>query len=195
MSLSAMCSMTGGTVKKHLKAAILGLGLATPWLHIPTCAAQQNKPAPSAPIPAQILMAKKVFVANGGGDESRDESASYTGGPNRAYNEFYAAMKIWRRYELVASPMDADLVFEIRLTVVQVQRERVMQDDATAYDPQLRLVIRDLKTHQTLWGRTEHAQAAVLQSNRDNNFEQALSAIVAEVKRIAGPGTAASAKN
>ena len=180
---------------KYLKVAVLCLGLATLWQTIATCAEQQHKPAPPAPIPAQILTAKKVFVANGGGDESRDESASYTGGPNRAYNEFYSAMQSWGRYELVASPADADLVLEIRLTVIQVQRERVMADDATAYDPQLRLVIRDVKTHQTLWGRTEHVQAAVLQSNRDNNFQQALSAIVAEAKRIAGPGTEAPAKN
>ena len=30
------------------------------------------------------------------------------------YNEFYAAMKSWGRYELVSSPADADMVFEIR---------------------------------------------------------------------------------
>lgn len=182
-------------MSKHLGVAVLCLGLTTPWLYIPICAAQQHKLAPPAPIPAQVLTAKTVFIANGGGDESRDESASYTGGPNRAYNEFYAAMKTWGRYELVASPADADLVLEIQLTVIQVQRERVMADDATAYDPQIRLVIRDVKTRQTLWGRTEHVQAAVLQSNRDNNFQQAMSAIVAEVKRIAGPATDTPAKN
>jgi len=180
---------------KHLKAAILCLGLATLLLHIPVCAAQQQKPAPPAPIPAQILSATKVFVANGGGDESRDEGASYSGKPDRAYNEFYAAMKTWGRYELVASPADADLVFEISLTVFQFQRERVMEDNATAYDPQLRLVIRDVKTQQVLWGLTEHPQTAVLKNNRDNNFEHALAAIVAEVKRIAGAGAAAPAKN
>jgi len=38
-----------------------------------------------------------------------------------------------------------------------------------------------------LWGRTEHAQGAVLQSNRDKNFEQALASIVADVQKIAGP--------
>jgi hypothetical protein len=173
---------------KHLKTAVLCLGLATLLLHIPISAAQQPKPAPLAPIPAQILTAAKIFIANGGGDESRDEGAAYTGRTDRAYNEFYAAMKTWGRYELVASPTDADLVFEISLTVFQLQRERVMEDNASAYDPQLRLVIRDAKTHQTLWGLTEHPQTAVLKNNRDNNFEQAMAAIVTEAKRIAGPG-------
>ncbi len=181
-------------MRKHLKAAILYLVLAT-LLHTPAGTAQQHKPAPPAPIPAQILSATKVFIANGGGDESRDEGAFYTGGPNRAYNEFYAAMQAWKHYELVASPTDADLIFEIRFTVFQLQRERVMQDDAGAYDPQLRIVIRDPKTHQTLWGLTEHPKTAVLQSNRDNNFEIALAAIVAEVEKIAGPGYFAPAKN
>jgi hypothetical protein len=40
---------------------------------------------------------------------------------------------------------------------------------------------------------TEHAQGAVLQSNRDKNFELAMAAVVAQVQRIAGP--AAPAKN
>jgi hypothetical protein len=48
------------------------------------------------------------------------------------------------------------------------------------------LVIRDVKTRETLCGLTEHAQGAVLQSNRHKNFEQALGAVVAEAQRIAG---------
>jgi hypothetical protein len=178
---------------KHLQAAVLCFGLAMPLLSGPISAAPQKKPTPPAPIPAQILTAKKVFIANGGGDESRYDAASYSGGPDRTYNEFYAAMKTWGRYELVAAPGDADLVFEIRLTVFQLQHERVLADENLATDSQFRFVIRDAKTHETLWGLTEHAQGAVLQSNRDKNFEQAMAAVVAEVQRIAGP--AAPAKN
>ncbi len=178
---------------KHLKAAVLGFGLAMSLLPGPLSATQQKKPAHPAPIPAQILTAKKVFIANGGGDESREEGASYSGGPDRAYNEFYAAMETWGRYELVSAPGDAGLIFEIRLTVFQLQRERVLADDSPAFDSQFRVVIRDMKTHETLWGLTEHAQGAVLQSNRDKNFELAMAAVVAQVQRIAGP--AAPAKN
>ena len=180
---------------KHLKAAVLCFGLAMPLLSDAISAAQQKKPTSPAPIPAQVLTAKKVFIANGGGDESRYEEASYSGGPDRTYNEFYAAMKTWGRYELVAAPGDADLVFEIRLTVFQLQRERVLTDDSPASDSQFRFVIHDVKTHETLWGLTEHAQGAVLQGNRDKNFEQALAAVVAEVQRIAGPAAADPTKN
>jgi hypothetical protein len=118
----------------------------------PISAAQQKKPTHRAPIPAQIFTAKKVFIANGGGDESRYEEASYSGGPDRTYNEFYAAMKTWGRYELVAVPGDADLVFEIRLTIFQLQRVHVLSHDSPAIDSQFRVVIRDAKTHQTVVG-------------------------------------------
>jgi hypothetical protein len=183
---------------KPLKAPILCFGLAMALLSGPVRASQQKKPthpAPiSAPIPAQILTAKKVFIANGGGDETRNEATLYSGGPARTYNEFYAAMKTWGRYELVAAPGDADLVFEIRLIVFQLRSDR-LSDDSTASDSQFRMVIRDAKTHEKLWGLTEHAQGAVLQSNRDKNFAEALAAVVSEVQRIAGPVAADAAKN
>lgn len=152
------------------------------------CEAQKGRKAeetPQAPVPAQILSAKKVFIANGGGDESRFESQPYTGGPDRLYNEFYAAMKSWGRYELVSSPAEAELVFEVNLTVVQVQKTGLHSADGDAYDPQFRLKIWDVQTHATLWGLTEHAQPAILQDNRDKNFENALYWMVFELKKIA----------
>jgi hypothetical protein len=179
---------------KHLQAAVLCFALAISLLSGPIRASQEKKPAPATPIPARILTAKKAFIANGGGDETRNEGTSYTGGPARSYNEFYAAMKTWGRYELVAAPADADLIFEIRLTVFQLRSDR-LSDDSSESDSQFHLVIRDPKTHETLWGLTEHAQGAVLQSNRDKNFAQAMAAVVAEVQRIAGPAPTDPAKN
>jgi hypothetical protein len=172
----------------RLKVAALCVCLAISCLLVSVCAAQQSNPTAPAPIPVQILSAKKVFIANGGGDESYFDAPQFSGGPNRAYNEFYAAMKAWGHHELVATPGDADLVFEIRLRTVQIQRAQGLGDNYDlAYDPQFRLVIRDGKTHETLWGLTEHAQVAVLQSNRDKNFERAMAGLIAEVKRIASP--------
>lgn len=178
-----------------LKAAALCFSLAIPLLSGPARASEQKKTAPAAPIPAQIPAAKKVFVANGGGDESRYEEATYSGGPNRTYDEFYAAMKTWGRYELVTTPGDADLIFEIRLTILQLQHVRILSDDSPEVDSQFRIDIRDAQTHQTLWGLTEHAQGAVLQDNRDKNFEKALAALVAEVQRISGPVAGEPARN
>jgi len=82
---------------KRLKVAVVGFGMAL--LLAGSVCAQQKKAADSAstaaPIPAQILTAKKVFIANGGGDKSGYEGATYSGGPDRAYNEFYSVMKAW----------------------------------------------------------------------------------------------------
>lgn len=183
----------GGIMSKHLSTAVLVFGLAMSMLCGHPCAAQQSKQAPPAPIPSLILTAKKVFIANGGGDESLFDSPQYSGGPDRLYNEFYAAMKSWGRYELVGAPEEADLVFEIRLTVLLPERsEPLGGNNNPAYDSQLHLAIRDLPTHETLWGLTEHAQTAILQGNRDKNFEQALAGILSELRRIAGPAQAAA---
>lgn len=108
------------------------------------------------------------------------------------YDEFYAAMKSWGRYELVGAPHEADLVFEVRLTVMRLQGEPGMHVTYPWYDYQFHLTIRDVVTHETLWGLTEHAQTAILQGNRDKNFEQALAGIVAELFRITGSKQAAA---
>jgi hypothetical protein len=175
---------------KRLEMAVVGFGIAL--LLAGSVCAQQRRAADAAaipaPIPAPILTAKKVFVANGGGDESGYEAATYGGWPDRAYNEFYAVMKAWGRYELVGSPGEADLVFEIRFTVFQPH----YRENDSPVDAQLRFVIRDAKSRETLWGLTEHARSAVLQSNRDKNFEEALGAVIVEMKKIAGP---AASKN
>lgn len=182
----------GGIMSKSLCAAVLVFGLAMSLLLGRPCVAQHSKQAPPAPIPSLILTAKKVFIANAGGDESLFDAPQYSGGPDRLYNEFYAAMKSWGRYELVDTPEDADLVFEIRLTVLLPERsEPLGGNNNPAYDSQLHLAIRDVRSHETLWGLTEHAQTAILQGNRDRNFEQALAGIISELRRIAGPAQAA----
>ncbi len=47
--------------------------------------------------------------------------------------------------------------------------------------PNFRLEIRDPKTNALLWGFTEHVQWAILQGNRNKNFDQASARIVADV--------------
>jgi hypothetical protein len=172
---------------KRLRATALCAGLAMSLGCGYLCAAQQFKRVPPAPVPPPILAAKKVFIANGGGDESLFDMPQFSGGPDRLYNEFYAAVKSWGRYELVSTPGEADLVFEIRLTMLQPMQSEPLREQNPRYDSQFHLAIREMKTHETLWGLTEHAQTAILQGNRDKNFEQALAAILSELRKIAGP--------
>jgi len=174
----------------RLKAAVLLIGLAIPLLQVSNLAAQPSKPAPPAPIPAQILGAKRVFIGNGGGDQPFLEEPLFNGGPDRTYNQFYAALKASGRYELVGAAADADLLFEIHFTVPRVDgRDQLL---AIPYDPQFRLVIRDPKTNALLWAFTEHVQWAILQGNRDKNFDQALAKIVADLHTLGGEQASAA---
>lgn len=71
-------------------------------------------------------------------------------------------------------------------------RSERLREQNPQYDSQFHLAIRDVKTHETLWGLTEHAQTAILQGNRDKNFEQALGGILSELRRITGPAQVAA---
>lgn len=109
-------------------------------------------------------------------------------------NQFYAAMKSTGRYELVGSPAEADLLFEIGFKA-DVSATTVFKGDTMGptYDPQFRLEIRDPKTNALLWGFTEHMEWAILQGNRNRNFDQAAARIVTDVLTLGTRATAAAA--
>jgi len=48
-------------------------------------------------------------------------------------------------------------------------------------------VIIDPKTHITLWNITEYVQGAMLLGNRDKNFDQAMTTVVARLKALTVP--------
>lgn len=170
----------------RFKAAVLGVTLVVSLWRVPVLEAEQPKQAPPAPIPAQILAAKKVFVANAGGDQPLGDDGQFSGGARRPYNQFYAALKALGRFELVSAPADADLLFEIQFTVRPLAGPVVRGDTlgGRKYDPQFRLIIRDPKTNALLWAFTEHAEWAILQGNRDKNFDFALAKIVTDVQAL-----------
>lgn len=143
--------------------------------------AQRVKAAP-APLPTQIISAKKVFIANAGHERNPD-AYSYSGGTDRTYNQFYSAMKSWGRYEIVGAPADCDLVFEIRFINTVVGGSSMSPMIST----QFRLKILDPKTHVVVWAFTEHAEWARSQGNRDKNFDEALGKVVDDVKNLAAP--------
>jgi len=154
-------------------------------------AAAQKEQVEQAPIPTQIASAKRLFIANGGGDEPGFQDPLFDGGLNRAYNQFYAAMKGVGRHELVGAPAEADLLFEIRFTVHSAECT-VMQGTSigNASDPQFRLEIRDPKTNALLWAFSEHMEWAILKGNRNRNYDQALARIVADVQDLITRATA-----
>jgi hypothetical protein len=168
----------------------------------PACdASPQAKVVPPAPFPAQITTGKKVFVSNAGGDTN----GLYSGEPRRLYDQFYAALKNWGRYELVGSPAEADLAFEIGFTNPFVG-EHVSGGGGTGgnsfsvssrpvSDPQFRLAIIDPGTRVILWVFTGHIEPALLQGNRDKNFDQALNSLVNDLRNVAGQPVASASNN
>lgn len=154
----------------RVRFAWASLGFA---LILPAMAAVMAQ-APAAPVPAQILSAKKVFLSNTG---RGFDSSAWTGGHDRIYNEFYAALKSWGRYELVSAPSDADLVLD-----VNVVRESVVW--------QFELEILDPKTGIVLWVHYEPIKIAVSQKNRDQNFDDTIYKLAADLKTLtAQPAT------
>ncbi len=151
---------------------------------------------PPAPIPSQILSAKNIFISNGGGasDPYTGRYGDFSGGPDRAYNEFYAALKTFPKYALVSAPADADLVFEISFSEFPVQVE-AGKGTVTQADAKFHLLILDPKTHTTLWTIAEYVGGALLEGNREKNFDQAMGRIVADLQALTSstPPTAAPA--
>ena len=145
-------------------------------LTVPIAAAKKASDPPSAPIPTQILTGKKVFISNG-------ESNAKTTIPNLTYNEFYAHMKSWGKYELSLAPADADLVFEIRFVTFTGKRE-FFGGYGNPEVVQLHLLILDPKTRIALWAFAENVEGAVLEGTARRNFDQAMVTLMDDVKEL-----------
>jgi hypothetical protein len=149
--------------------------------------AQKSKMPSPAPVPPQIAAGQRIFISNAGGEsfETVFDQVVFDGGPDRPYDQFYAAMKSWGQRELVSSPADADLNFEISWVLADTGLKLPVLG-------QLRLTVVDPKTHVILWNFTEYVRGALLLGNRDKNFDQAMNTIVNRVKTlmVAAPATA-----
>ncbi len=154
----------------------------------PAMQAQQPNGTPAAPVPAPIVTGKTAFISNAGMDSMSLSVFRNAGDPDQPYNEFYAAMKSWGRYKLVANPADADLVFEIRFTAPITDFGKV-----TTYDPQLDLTIVDAKTHFTLWSLIEPVNGAMRKETWEKNVARGMTNLVNDVKRLSVPPSATPA--
>jgi hypothetical protein len=133
-----------------------------------TFAAQQTNKPPAAPIPTPIFTGKKVFISSAAGGTVLPSSA-----PELTYDEFYAAMKSWGRFEPVSAPSDADLIFEISLDYAPYAR--------------IRLLILDPKTHVVLWPILENVRPWTRVTSGRKNFDQVMANVVDTLKKLAVP--------
>jgi hypothetical protein len=96
---------------------------------------------------AKVTAAKKIFVSNAG--ENISFAGDIPGGVNATYSEFYAALKQWGYFQLVDSPAQSDLIFQIRGTEeppdIENTGKGLQNKDYTAtnYPPMLELSILD----------------------------------------------------
>ncbi len=142
-------------------------------------AGKNRKGVPTAPLPAVIVNAQKVFLTNGGGSDL-------------AYDAFYSEMKGWGKYQLVGSPDEADLIIELAYRVehggTRVWSSTNTYDGSTQVhsaqivDPQLVLTIYDARSKHSLWSTIDHRRLARMQRNREKETINSAERLVEELK-------------
>jgi hypothetical protein len=139
----------------------------------PQAQIQANPPltakANDAPVPAQIGAAARVFILNPGEDTTHAKD-----GAAEVYNEAYAAMKSWGRYELVPDAAHADLIVEPSVAGTLA-----------------RLTILDPGTQAVLWGLTVDVGTTKLQG-QNKTVHKAAVALVNSFHRLDARAAAAA---
>ena len=134
---------------------------------------------PQAPVPTQIAAAHTVFLVNNGADVNFPLPA------NDAYNQVYAALQTWGHFQLVSSPDQADLVFQLRgiapVTGVTGDSHNVYSINSPAFQ----LAIKDPKTNVTLWTINSPVEVAGNKAARAHWLEIAVTNLVSRVKVLA----------
>ena len=161
-------------MSKAISAFVVAVLLASLPAH-----GKDKKKVPAAPLPAVIVNAKKIFLANGGGS-------------NLAYDAFYSKMKEWGKYEVVGSPDEADLVVELAYRVdkggtrvwssTNTYNNTTQVHSTQIVDPQLVLTIYDSKTKNSLWSETDHRKLARRETNRDKETVNSAQRLVDDLK-------------
>lgn len=159
---------------------IVRFGLCAPVLLAATCLTAQQ-PVPAAPIPAPILSAHKVFLANGGMDATCAYGFQLLGlGDTEPYDGFYASLQAWGHWQIVSTPADADLVLEIRVTAP-------FGGWGSGLPRQIGLAIYDAPTHFLLWSVTQPVKPANRKGTWQKNIAASNTALVAQLKNLTAP--------
>ena len=128
-----------------------------------SAATMHAQTAPAPPLPAQLLSAKTIFLANAGSNTANNQEGSI------AYNSMYQDLAAWNRYQLTSSPAEADLSFEV--SVVS------FSEGSTLSGNYVKLVVRDAKSQALIWTITENIEIA----NREKTFEKNIADCAAKI--------------
>jgi hypothetical protein len=157
---------------------LVGIAMVLAFMGEPA-GASKKKIVPPAPLPAAISDARKIFVTNAGGNQL-------------AFDEFYAQVKQWGRYQLVGSPTEADIILELRYFVedkgthvssatnTYTGQTQVFSHEIV--DPQLALNIYSAATKDLLWSVTDHRRLARLEKNREKETINSADRLVQDLR-------------
>jgi hypothetical protein len=137
----------GGNIRYAAKLVLMAVVCA--GIVVFSAAGQQptsDGATPAGPLPSAIFTAKKVFISNAGADGGLFPHP-FSGGQDRGYNQFYAAMRTWGRYELVNGPDEADVVLELQLVGPSGPANANKAKGASDPSPMFRLSVIERKTH------------------------------------------------
>jgi hypothetical protein len=143
------------------------------------------------PLPLALATANTVFVSNAGSDSGLCPEL-FSGDPDRAYTEFYTALKATGDFTLLPDPAHADLVLELRLFAPYGPTSPNKQNGTADPRPMFRLVVYDGKSHYILWTVTSSIELAFLQKTHDKNFDTALTQVLDQFLKIAGKSPSAA---
>lgn len=163
--------ISGRRFRVALVAVGLGCGCGVFGLAQTRSSAATGINRAGAPVPDPILKGKRAFISYELGDVTAFPRG-YSGGPERAYSEFYSAMKAWGRYELVTDPKEAEVIFAVRF---------VAPPETAA---QIRIGILDPGGRVSLWGFVEQVDPAFRKKNRDAQFTDTISQLMTDIKML-----------
>jgi hypothetical protein len=136
-------SPTANPRRFHREISALCLCLAALTLGHATAAAAQAPQQPPPGVIARISSAHKIFLSNAGADDSflHDIPSGATIG----YNQLYASLQQWGYFQLVDTPAQADLIFQLRGTEAAPELESTFSGSIVPHQhaPILELTILD----------------------------------------------------
>jgi hypothetical protein len=158
------------------------------------CAQQVVAPPPPPPPPppsviSQVTAAKKIFLSNAGADKAFTQLIP--GGPNGTYNELYASLKQWGYFQLVDSPSQADLIFEISSTTIVHEyiikpggNVNIASDTTEAYIPTFTLSIWNPSMHDPIYSIVMPAGRGSNKAKGAIAFTQSIDVLTDKVKAL-----------
>lgn len=136
------------------------------------------------PVPPQVVSARKIFISNAGTDAEGVAVFKRAGEPQQVYNHFYSAMQAWGHYELVPSPADAELVFEIRFSAPVA-----FNGNLPISEPLIDLRIVDAKSHFILWYLGAPVHGAFRKTTWFKNFDASIQELMTNLKVLTEPAS------